>query len=644
MRTIDLSHNTPPIHRRVARRLDPMGRADDPVLDPPRVPDALEDGTLPRPIVDNDVRVLIPIWTNLPPHEGDRYVLTFAGRDIGDMIPLTQEEIDAGRPIETVLPAAIVDTADGSYALGYWVFTNPGGETRFSATVPLIVDRTAPGGESLGKMDFDDDIEENGLSSEQLSAMGNRLPADISDYFGRTAGDRIDYFVGTIPAGSVVIGNLPKDEPVTVYFSRKNLEDAGGKGRPDFWYQVTDKANNLSRPSVAAQITLEITGAPENLGRPTIRAMNDTETPGLIVEAEARAGVDVTIPSYTNAAEGDQIILQWGSITLPPVPVRASDIPPLPGQPLFDIAVSYALVQQLGVKYSAEVRYQVKRVGTVTSPPATAYVDITIPGGPDPDPETPVNENLFRPLVRGRASGQDNVITADDSLVGGDATIRGLTNELPAKFAFQEGDILQLYWNSDAIGAPYRVPIDKVGMDLSLPITAEDIRNGGSGTVQAHYTATRALNPGPGRNTAYSPRQDVQVANKGDLPGGGTVDKGIFTEANANNAINRTAAISNGGTTFEVPYYSNKRRDDVLRLTFDAYPSLSGDGDPIPESHFTAEHHVGGDDEKTSYTFVIPTQHILAVQALGSARATYTATNAFGTTRSEVTFVLIDVR
>ncbi|TCI13318.1 hypothetical protein EZM97_08570 [Dyella soli] len=638
---------SPEVERPVLRRIGRTGPADYDFA-AIKIPDALDDGTLPQPYVDQDVETRIPLWMELPIHVNDKYFVTIDGKQVGDRGIITQEIIDRAEDLSVKIDKKEFAGPDRTYQVSYAVAVFPGGDI-FDSKHPfaLRIDRTAPGGEGLGEIDFPNDIEDHGLTSERLDELGDVLEGAIPDYFDRMIGDVIQPYLGDdIPVDPIKITAVNIDQFPVARFTRKHLLDAGGKGIVKFYYRVTDRAGNISQRSTETRLRLFLVDEPINLTAPGIAAMHDGSTPGVIVEKEARDGVAVSIPQYTHVAPGDEIILDWAGVRLPPVTVRASDIKPgEPATPLFYIIASYADIQAANEqsRYAAEVMYIVRRGREIMSESTLVVVNLSIPGGPDPDPGTPINENLHAPRVRGKASGQDNNLTPEDSIAGANVFIRTTTTEMPPSVAFAKDDVIQLSWHGSPAGAPYVVREDDIGGDIVIEVDADTIGLGGSGLIEVQYKATRNNEPDPGSNTALSPVQGVRVTLKGDLPGGGKLDVGLFTEANENNAIGYAAANSDGGTPFVMPHYRNKKPGDILFVHFVGNDRLDGSGKIIEGSRFTHTHFVSGNDADTASTVVIPTVHLLEIE-YGSAHAYYTASNEYGVVRADDAFVYMDTR
>lgn len=321
-------------------------------------------------------------------------------------------------------------------------------------------------------------------------------------------------------------------------------------------------------------------------------------------------------------------------------------LPPI----IAEVSVPYAVVARVPYRYNATVLYNVNYLAVKTeSPAATVLVDVTTPGGPDPEPGTPPNENLRAPKVVGAVGGKDNIIDPDDAEQTAVATIPGVVVGPPAGPSFAAGDVLRFFWNGVQVGASYTVLNTDIGRDITLSVPSATLKSGGTGTATIHYTATRTVQTGAGdpvENTAVSPAQAVQVTLTDDLPGGpGGLDDGIFTGANDYNAINRAEAV--GGTPFRIPFYANKKLGNIIAVDFVQYVEEDDPVTPIEATRYTATHVVGPDDLSTYWDFIIPENKLLVPGDQGqSALASYTVTVSEGglEVASDETFVYIDMR
>ncbi|UPG87736.1 hypothetical protein L2Y94_10385 [Luteibacter aegosomatis] len=641
-------------------------------LAPPLV-EGLVDQTIPLSAYEEGLNVTIPLWSpwpgdsNVEPGPKDEWQILFNDEVADDDSWTAVGEPPAAVKI-TIPPERLKALPEGEIVLRYVIATVPA-DTRGEGRLSIVKDTLPPGGRLLGPIVFAADLVENGLSSEKLTDLGNILKGDINDFYRMEEGDIVHPFIiypdayapsvefdELVEAGTAVQGNvyvIKQDDidkkNIELEFTRAQLETLDTlsvEGQLIFAYYVVDKIGNRSINSPATYLKTLLKDAPSELKPPVIDLFSDD---GIINEGDARTPITVKVPSYTNVRNGDAIEVYWGDERVAQGVVDGID-EAAPGEFILEPEVSYGDLQRVPERYTVDVTYKAFRfdIATTSPPLEDVLVDLTIPGGPDPKPGTPINENLVAPTVQGAVTTDPNVINPPDTKQPATATIPGTT--VDDEDAFAEDDRIQLYWNGVAEGPVHTVLATEVGADIPLTVAPETLA-ASSGDVPVHYTASRDVDDGQGgtvENTALSPTQIVKVFNDGDLPGGPEgLGDGEFTEANRFNAINLAAAQSGGGTPFVTPAYINKKLGDVMTLTFVQYVTDDGTGVPIEESRYEPTHVVGPDDVGKEYEFLIPTDNLLlASGTVGhSARASYHVKAANGLeATSDETFVLIDLR
>jgi hypothetical protein len=325
-------------------------------------------------------------------------------------------------------------------------------------------------------------------------------------------------------------------------------------------------------------------------------------------------------------------------------------VPILPGEenndPVKEIPISYADLDagsQGTPPVSVNVSYTVQRGSTPfpTSPATPVKVDLTIVGGPDPDPETPENENLKAPDVYG-ASNTLNTITAADYGQDGRIVIPWQTVDL--KQTFLAGDILRVYWGANTTPAINLVITTPPTTDTSYVIPLNIITGDATGDRPVWYTVTRTLSTAPHISTAKSSVQTVKVESNIGHPGDGNpLAAPTFPEAKGtapNLYIDRAAGLD--GTDVRCPLTdTNIAAGDSIIAVFSGYTTSDGTG--TPSVTFTSDPRIitGPEFAQKFADIAVPTG-IMRQLCRGSARAQYTVTNAQGTGSSTVSgYVLI---
>jgi hypothetical protein len=609
------------------------------------------DNLLVASVRDRDIELslLYPLTDDPEGGESDQLQLLVEGVPVGD--PVTLQDYRVGDTVPITLRAADrpldpkQDRLVSSINYRVHYASGGGGYESGPAGQSFVTDIVRPGRDSLATLLFDPRVIAEGITPETLvdDGSGQRyLPAIVKGYDTAAVGDWLEGMIDDTPRTPIrelTASNIGHD--IELRFDESSLLPFDGTVH-DFGFLIADRAGNVSLQPDPQPLQVSLIDRVKDLKPPVIPLFADD---GLIHEDDARAPVMVDIPAYAKAKAGDVIVVFWGEAALADTIVTEPDATPV----VVSVRVPYAVLQRVPERYAVDVSYEVRRPSFATRSPALTdvQVDLSLPGGPDPDPETPEMESLGRPSILGAASGSLNVITPADAELAATATLPGWSSTSPAFPAFLPGDVLQLVWNGAPVQPPYTLgPVD-VGKDIPVTVASAILKSGGSGIATMHYRATRMVRDGTGNavpNISRSPAQQVRVTIADDLPGGpGGLEEGRFPEANRYNSLNREIALSDGGTPFLVPLYVNQRLGDRIVMHFVQYPESNGSGAPIEASRHAAEQVVGPDDVRDDHTFLIPTDKLLFVESR-SARASYTVTAPPGTVSSADAFVLCDMR
>ncbi|WP_033074573.1 hypothetical protein [Sphingopyxis sp. MWB1] len=579
---------------------------------------------------------------------GDAVYLLFDGQALEPRIIITPDNY--GLPLEFDLPADV--RVEGPHQLTYGVYSGIfDKEIARGPAVKMIVDLTPPGLPFLGRMEFDREIEQNGLTSQKLTELGDVLKGKVPSYNGSAIGDLIVAMIDGVPISppyEVGAGQIGAD--IIIDFVRAALE-AAGDGRKRFDYQITDRAGNRSGVAEPTYINTALLGAIPDLLGPKVPAYDD----GIINDADARLPVTVEIPGNARIEEGDVVVVSWGGQLLPPALVGPGHV----GQdPLFDVLIPYSTIRMswTGGITPVDVSYSVYRGGLAlgSSPATPVEVNMDLPGGPDTDPETPIHDQLEPLLVRG-ASGQDNVIPPADS--GLDATAFIPFHNKAGGDVFRLGDEIEVVWDGQVANSWRPVTSGEIAaglpIEVTIPAAIVSIR---SGDIPVHYRIRRQANGSanpPIYNIAVGPVQTVMVTTTGDLPGGGQpLPLSEFTKRDADrNALSKTMIEQDNGTPLSTPLYINKKRGDKITVNVQLYWGVTGSGGPHG-TPYTFPLTVGADDEAKETVFQIPKDFFFQLvdqgrPAVGQARASYTVANSVtgpGGVSSGETAVILDMR
>ncbi|MEQ7921438.1 hypothetical protein ABQX22_19740 [Xanthomonas sp. WHRI 1810A] len=578
------------------------------------------DGLLTLQDLLQPITMSLTVWDEALP--GDTYQLSWNGTAL-DPIKIIGNDDLPGDPLTLDVPASLL--IEGTHDAQYLARDTSGGVANPSPATPIIIDHTAPGGDLLAALVFPPVTQDGMLTSEELTALGNVLVAEVPGYTGIAWGDQIRSFWGSVPGPEhTVIPEEVSMNRVMLSFSRTFLESLGDVTDP-VYYVVTDRAGNESIHSLPKRFRLFLRAVPGDFPAPLCAQADDS----VIDDADARAAVLVEIPKYPDAQPGDKVMLYWGDTAMPEATLVPGDET---HNPIFGINVRYPVIALPG-DGPVTLRYEVRRGGTLigSSLPLDVDVYLELPGPQDPDPETPDNESLALPVIQGTSgnpNNDDNVIDEDDFLLEAKAII-GWRDE------FVTSDVIRLYWGSQATPVVFPIKSTDLNSDLVLTIPNQLMINEGSGDqIKVFYTVTHSGNP----NTSRSAAQGVAVSAKGDLPGGvDGLDAPIFTNANENNAI--SPILSPDGTPIHIAPYENIEKYPRVTLVFHGYNAANGNT-PVPGA--SVEHsHVFDEFEMVSgYDFRI-TDKQLRLICTGRAEAYYKVEGPNGPVNSRTAPVLI---
>jgi hypothetical protein len=420
-----------------------------------------------------------------------------------------------------------------------------------------------------------------------------------------------------------------------------------------FAYTLTDVAGNRSRgraDDVAVGILVSDAPVDGDLDLPDIALFSDN---GLISEADARTPVHVKIPEIPKAAADDEVIFYLGTSSTSRLRINTADL----GNPfVLEFDLPYAFVANGGgtgapQQYTAQGYYEIYRgpAKMATSGPNPVLVDITIPAGPDPDPDTPEND-LLRVVTVEAASGAVDIIDNADLQLNAKVLVPYFADTTATPPVDSDyllaNDVITVYWGGTALADRKTILAGDIAAKTPLEITATsaEMKAIGPGVKAVHYTVARTTSGTPSvTNEALSFAKDVQVISLDLLPGGPTgLPAGEFTERNlSRNSLNK--AQLQDGTPFRVMLdYDNVAEDDEISLRLQGYYGLTGAGTETPNMQLELNYTLTRDDMQLPggpvkhHDFLIPATYfskkwVNEPVGQGSVKAVYSIENAYGT-------------
>lgn len=587
-------------------------------------------------------------WNNSVPGEGIGVI-----RDV-----TSAEAADPNFVFEMELPVDVIPDLweYGVNRLEYEVgdiFAGSGAMSGKPLTV--IFDRVIPGGEDPPAVLTFTDEQAHEITEDDL--VNDKLPVVAQVWYDMRVGDVLTPWLGTGPTEAegayvtpmppVAAGEDHKQFDVT--FDRADMEALGNK-ELFFAYKVEDLAGNVSKRSIPIHAFVFLASPPTGLLAPVIPAAADDN---LVTEAETRpTDLDIEIPFYTNASDDQEIIVVWGGIDMPAVPLDSTHIPGNPPDPLITIQLSYADVVKAGVKVSGlAVQYKVK-VGTTVvaqSPVTTIDVDLTTPGGqPDPDPGTPEHEDLGKLTLTSASGGPVNTIPSGDFDKPAEITIPRLGSVSSQPVWLLGDEVIVTYKTTDL--PPVTISGTNEGDDLKVPLTPDIIAAVGPGSFYSNYRIVRALGTTPPQfGTAHSLPTQVSVYSSADYPNdGNTLRQVEFPEqklVQGNYYIQRKEGRD--GTPVHVPVnYSNVVAGNTIDLRFVGITGFNNPGgNEIADTEVKVTHPITEADLLRGYAIIpIEAEILLTICNRNGSNTNYTITNGSGPTNSVDRFMNIAVQ
>ncbi|WP_040064634.1 hypothetical protein [Pseudomonas batumici] len=586
-------------------------RAHHKDLDKPDVEGAFPDGLLPLSALNAPLPVTFQLWDDASTEQ--TYQLFWDNNAIGTPTDVLEDDLsNPERRLSLDIPVELLvekndpaNPTDKKYKLRYQIYDKESEQTTPSFDTLIEIDTTRPGLPSHGPMAFPREVDD-GLTSAELTALGNTLDVIVSSYSTMDEGDFIETFWGDIPGPTATVQtNDIELEEVPLSFSRaflENVESQVGNALSDVTYIITDRAGNVSPPSLARQIRLLLAEIPDDLPRPIVEQASPGQG-GLISYSDAITGVTVDIPHYLGAEPEDLVTLYWGdSNPLPAIPVQDGEED---NDPILSPVLQFDVINRFP-EATVNVHYEVRRngqlVGTSLVLPVEVYLTLPVP------------EERLQPLtIQGTSDNpnrQDNFIDPDDYELDGRAIFRWVNG-------LRVDDYINLRWGQQVVDQWYQITQAdfNAGVDIDIPVSNLVIKLEGTGAaIPVTYTVTRVTNPNP----APAPTQAVVVRSKMEQPGGelGLLEA-VFTRlSDAGHVI---PGLNPDGTPVLVRPYDNIKLYHDIALTFDGFEL---DGTPIPAAHWEKTDTINPTNIDTGLTFQIPLANLISI-CKGYAVVTY---------------------
>ncbi len=476
----------------------PTLHADNPLLSP--TADDPEN-QLPHQFQGTVLKVEIPAFDVEadPGRQGVVYLKWDGVRQRPSQYAFTTPLDPSAFPVPLTLPAEATLLA-GPHTLIYEV--SIGGNPVGSAPLSIYIDQTAPNfGQAAARVTLPPEVETDGITKEYLDDNG-KVTITVPDYNDRKIGDEVSVYYGSNPQTALLVGTVTRTDtttPVTVDLTTTQIGTS--EGDKLLYYRLRDRVGNLGPDSSYKPVLVTLSAAPTDLKPLTVPLAAD----GIDI-ADANAGVQVQIESYTNFVAGDQAVVTWDGKLLASVAVTQ------PGPTFVTVPYSVLFDGDRGPKTVA-VTYLIKRGQKEYPGPSSVDVDVDLrtPGPTNPDEPDPVNPDLDLITVQGAVTTAPNTLTSDD--VGQPATASVVIYE-----NYKADDVVQLYWNNVAVpdsgdpatpGGTYVVTGQEAAgfiMKFAIPWDTIDAQGNGS-ALPVRYSIAQ-----PNVNDAVVFSQDQPVA------------------------------------------------------------------------------------------------------------------------------------
>ncbi|VVE45730.1 hypothetical protein PPN31114_04402 [Pandoraea pneumonica] len=414
------------------------------------------------------------------------------------------------------------------------------------------------------------------------------LKGDVFRLYWGIEGDVVD----------VIIGEDPNAPMRTIRAPVPKVIEAG-EGEIEVWYERVSPFDEVPVPSPRTTVRVKIT-VPGGFDPDQTTPINENLAPAILPPGPIQKpipaqGLPVTILAWENMAEGDRLILRWGSQSVPVPPLDASQV----GQDLV-VMVSEQVIDDAGDSENMPVSYDIRDIVNNWSKWApNAYIEVDVGGS-----------NYLAP---------DVIDLIDDTL-----DFDSLNGDVASAIVIRNGDMatgdsVELIFEGHAFGGhdvTYSDTKTLTGNSMLFQIPNDILGQSVPGQGSVFYRVTGAGGAAKGRSSRTSftltgtpvslPAPHVREAV------GGTLDP---------------ANVANGATV-DIAAWSGMAAGDTVTMH---WVGTSGGGAPVS---YTDYRFLEAGDVGDTVTFLVPYNDVAAF-AGGRADVYYTVQAGQGSRESQ---------
>jgi hypothetical protein len=330
----------------------------------------------------NPLRVEFKPWYDSPPPiPGTERVDIFLGNNEGNIIGTRTWTLPMS-PADYFIEITADKLSLGEQQISF-IMTNYLGVSARSFPYTVTVDKQEPVLSASSQLKFPDAVlPPNKLTARYLEQNNDEVKADVPAYTTPRPWDCITWYWGANAGNQELGGTVELDDqnfsrPVSITIPGQLIRDRRD-GFRYMWYQVQDRAGNLSLRSDPVELDVAATPIPRTLPPIKVNGATGGSASGTLNPSNAINGATVVIPIDADIYDGEPVFVQWGEPGSPGA--YRTSTPTTPDSDEYRIPVdkvSHHIAKTL------MVRYEVVEPGVVDPHNSQAYtLRVEMFGGP----------------------------------------------------------------------------------------------------------------------------------------------------------------------------------------------------------------------------------------------------------------------